>query len=308
MLIHRQSLEKLSLRLSEYIPSQRLLKDEPMSRHTTFRIGGPADLVLLPASSDEIVRAMDDCAELGIPVFVMGNGSNLLVRDGGIRGLVIIIGEAMSRIKTTGAVMSVHAGAALTRLSREAQTQGLDGLACASGIPGTVGGAVAMNAGAYGGQISDVLQRALVITDRTVRWFDASQLNLGYRSSLILSQGMTVVEAEFALKPGDPAQILSQMNDLAVRRREKQPLSLPSAGSTFKRPEGYFAGALIEGAGLKGCRVGGAEVSQLHAGFIVNRGGATARDVLSLIEHIRQTVYQKDGVLLEPELRILGED
>ena len=295
-------------RLSAYIPPERLRRGEMMARHTTFRIGGPADIALMAAGADEIIRARRDAAELGVDVFIMGNGSNLLVRDGGIRGLVIIIGEAMSAVRVEGQTLTAGAGAALTRVCREAQAAGLGGLVFASGIPGSVGGAVAMNAGAYGGQISDVLTRARVIDGERVVWYDANELALGYRDSRVLRGGLIVTEAEFGLKPADPGALLDEMNELARRRREKQPLTLPSAGSVFKRPEGHFAGALIEGAGLKGVSVGGAQVSQLHAGFIVNTGGATARDVLDLIALIRRRVLERDGVTLETEVRVVGED
>ena len=301
-------MRELTDRLRSFVGDGRVLEDEPMSRHTTFRVGGPADVLFLPASADEIVRAMREARALNEPCFVMGNGSNLLVRDGGVRGLVIAIGEPMSDIAVVGTTIRAQAGASLTRLAREAASASLAGLSFASGIPGSVGGAVAMNAGAYGGEISNVLSRALVLEGETPVWKTAEALNLSYRNSDVLRHGLIVLEAEFHLLPGDRAAILDEMAELARRRREKQPLSLPSAGSTFKRPEGHFAGALIEGAGLKGFSVGGAQVSELHAGFIVNTGGATARDVLDLIAAVQARVLADSGVALEPEVRIIGEE
>jgi len=301
-------MEELIERLRGFAPAERVLVDEPMSRHTTFRIGGPADVLFLPASAEELITALRAARELGAPCFVMGNGSNLLVRDGGVRGLVIELGEPMSAVTVRGTTLRAQAGASLARLSREAQQASLAGLVFASGIPGSVGGAVAMNAGAYGGEIRDVLARALVLEGGEAAWRPAQALNLSYRDSDVLRKGLIVLEAEFELAPGDCNALLADMNELARRRREKQPLSLPSAGSTFKRPEGRFAGALIQEAGLKGYRVGGAQVSELHAGFVVNRGGATARDVLRLIADVQARVRENAGVTLEPEVRIIGED
>ncbi|MBR3504233.1 MAG: UDP-N-acetylmuramate dehydrogenase [Clostridia bacterium] len=301
-------MRELTERLLAFAEESRVLEDEPMSRHTTFRVGGPADALFLPANGDEIVRAMREARDLGQDCFVMGNGSNLLVRDGGIRGLVIVIGEPMSGVRVEGNILRAQAGAPLTRAAREAASASLKGLAFASGIPGSVGGAVAMNAGAYGGEIKDALARALVLEGEKPVWKTPEELRMTYRDSDALRRGLIVLEAEFRLTPGDREAILAEMNELARRRREKQPLALPSAGSTFKRPEGHFAGALIEAAGLKGLRVGGAQVSELHAGFIVNTGGATARDVQDLIALVQARVLAASGVALEPEVRIIGEE
>ncbi|MBR4444103.1 MAG: UDP-N-acetylmuramate dehydrogenase [Clostridia bacterium] len=300
-------MKELIERLRAFAPAERVLENEPMSRHTTFRIGGPADALFFPANADELARSMRVADELGEPCFVMGNGSNLLVRDGGVRGLVICIGEPMSAISVEGATVRAQAGASLARLAREALDASLAGLVFASGIPGSVGGAVAMNAGAYGGEIRDALARALVLDSGEAVWKTADELHMGYRNSDVLRRGMIVMEAEFALAEGNHDVLLAETNELARRRREKQPLTLPSAGSTFKRPEGHFAGALIQEAGLKGFRIGGAQVSELHAGFVVNLGGATARDVLDLIAHIQARVKETSGVALEPEVRIIGE-
>ncbi len=294
--------------LQTVCPGALILTDEPMSRHTTFRVGGPADIVVQPSSADEVIAAIETAKKLGQPVFVMGNGSNLLVKDGGMEGIVIILGDRMSKITRSGNMLHAEAGAMLSRLSREALNAGLKGLVFASGIPGTVGGAVVMNAGAYGGQMSDVLVRAKVLIGKEIKWMSRDELEMGYRTTKPLKEGGIVLEAEFRLEDGDPEALTAETNELSRKRREKQPLSLPSAGSTFKRPEGYFAGALIEQAGLKGVSVGGAQVSELHAGFVVNTGNATASDILGLMKKIQDTVFEINGVILEPEVRIVGRE
>ena len=294
-------------RLRAFAPEGNVLIGEMMKDHTSFRIGGPADIVFLPSSGEDILAAIAAADECGVPRTVLGNGSNVLVRDGGIRGLVIVIGEGMSRIRREGNTLIAQAGAALAQLARRAQAEGLGGLAFAGGIPGSVGGGTAMNAGAYDGEIKQVLSYATVIMDGRLLRVDADSLHLTYRDSDILKNGYIVTEAEFALTPGDPDAILEEMNELNRKRREKQPLNLPSAGSFFKRPDGYFAGALIEQAGLKGYRVGGAQVSEKHAGFVVNAGGATAADVIALMEYVQDTVHERFGVTLQPEVRIIGE-
>ena len=299
---------KLITRLQNDLPAERLLLGEPMSRHTSFRIGGAADALFLPATAEELTRAIAAAEETGAPWRVLGNGTNVLVRDGGLRGLTIVLGEPMSGVRIEGRRVTAQAGALLSRVGREAQRAGLQGMAALSGIPGSVGGAAAMNAGAYGSEMKDVLARVLVLDDGQPVWMDAGALALSYRDSLILRHGLIVLAAEFELQSGDPDAIQAEMADYAARRREKQPLNMPSAGSTFKRPAGHFAGALIEGAGLKGYRVGGAQVSELHAGFVVNAGGATARDVLALMDDVRRIVFEQTGVTIEPEVRVIGED
>ena len=294
--------------LYRHFDRARIFEHEPMSSHTTFRVGGPADVLFRPASPKEVTQALEIAARCGTPCQVIGNGSNLLVRDGGIRGLVIEIGEGMSAIRVEGTRIEAQAGARLAALSRAAMEASLTGLEFASGIPGTVGGAVAMNAGAYNGEMSQVLVDAQVYADGRILTLSREELALGYRTSRVLEEGMVVLSARFELKEGDQAAIRDNMNDLNRRRREKQPLSYPSAGSTFKRPLGHYAGALIEQAHLKGCTVGGAQVSELHAGFIINAGGATARDILDLIKLVQDRVYALSGVRLEPEVRILGEE
>lgn len=286
----------------------QILVNEPMARHTTFRVGGPADVLFLPESGGDVARALAAAKALGVEAYVIGNGSNLIVRDGGVRGLVIGLGEGMSAVSREGNVVAAQAGATLARVSAFAQGEGLSGLEFASGIPGTLGGGCAMNAGAYGGQLSDCLIDATVLVNGEEQTWTAQDMAMGYRTSRPLREGGVVLSARFRLTPDDPQAILARMKELNARRRDKQPLNYPSAGSTFKRPEGHFAGALIEGAGLKGHRVGGAQVSEKHAGFIVNTGGATAADVLALIRVVQDAVRAKDGVALETEVRIIGED
>lgn len=295
-------------RLRAVCPNAGMLTDEPMSAHTTFRVGGPADLMIEPSSAEEAACAILETQKMGLDPFVMGNGSNLLVKDGGIEGVVIVLGDKMAKVTCEGNRLTAEAGALLSKLSREALNASLKGLVFASGIPGTVGGAVVMNAGAYGGEMKDVLVRALVLSDGACRWMTKDELQMGYRTTLPLKTGGVVLKAEFELELGDKEALLAETAELSRRRREKQPLSLPSAGSTFKRPVGYFAGALIEQAGLKGASVGGAQVSELHAGFIVNTGNASAKDILDLIAHVQQTVYRTSGVTLETEVRIVGRD
>jgi UDP-N-acetylmuramate dehydrogenase len=294
--------------LSAIAGSHQILENEPLSRHTTFRVGGPADVLFLPESETQLVQAISIADELRVPCVVIGNGSNLVVRDGGIRGLVIVLGEGMAAIARTGNILTAWAGASLARVAAYAQASGLSGLEFASGIPGTLGGGCAMNAGAYGGQLSDVLIDARVLLDGEIRTLAADEMQMGYRTSLPLRKGGIVISARFALKPDDPEAIAARMRELNARRRDKQPLNFPSAGSTFKRPEGHFAGALIEQAHLKGRSVGGAQVSEKHAGFIVNTGGATASDILALIGIVQDEVSGRFGIRLETEVRILGED
>ena len=290
------------------IAPDRVLENAPMSRYTTFRVGGPADALFLPASVEELQEALAAAKAQGIPVCLIGNGSNLIVRDGGIRGLVIALGEPFSELRVEGAQVWAQAGARLSAVAAAAQRAGLAGLEFASGIPGTLGGGCAMNAGAYGGELKDVLVWADVLLDGELHRLSRDEMEMGYRSTMPLRRGAIVVAACFELRRDDPEAIQERMRDLANRRREKQPLNLPSAGSTFKRPEGHFAGALIEQCGLKGCTIGGAQVSQKHAGFIVNVGEATAADILNLIEHVQRVVRAQTGVHLETEVRVLGEN
>ena len=290
------------------IAPDRVLEGAPMSRYTTFRVGGPADVLFLPASVEELQTALAAAKAEGIQVCLIGNGSNLIVRDGGIRGLVIALGEPFSEVRVEGAQVWAQAGARLSAVAAAAQRAGLAGLEFASGIPGTLGGGCAMNAGAYGGELKDVLVWADVLLDGELRRLSRDEMDMGYRSTLPLRRGAVVLSACFELRSDDCEAIQERMRDLANRRRERQPLNLPSAGSTFKRPEGHFAGALIEQCGLKGCTIGGAQVSEKHAGFIVNTGDATAADILQLIGHVQAVVQAQTGVLLEMEVRVLGEN
>lgn len=287
-------------------PASHFLENEPMCSHTTFKIGGPARYFMQAGSGDDIARALKLCQENNFPSLVIGRGSNLLVADRGLDMLVIETGDGMNHIRVEGDTITAQAGVRLSALSQEAARNGLSGLEFASGIPGGVGGGVAMNAGAYGGQLSDCLVKATVLEDGEILELNACDMELGYRTSRVLNRGGVVLEAVFRLQKDDPAQISARMQELNRRRREKQPLTYPSAGSVFKRPEGHFAGALIEGAGLKGLRVGDAMVSELHAGFIINVGHATAEDVMTLIHRIQEIVYQTSGVSLETEIRQLG--
>lgn len=288
----------------------QVLEHEPMARHTTMRVGGPAEILFSPASEGELLFAVREAKRAGAPFRIIGNGSNLLVLDGGLPGLTIRLGEAFSKISVNGNQIRAQAGALLCRVAAAARDASLTGLEFASGIPGSAGGGMAMNAGAYGGQLSDVFEgcRALDPETGIISALGPAEMALGYRESAALSRGLIVTEAAFRLTAGDRSAIQAKMDDLSARRREKQPLNLPSAGSTFKRPEGYFAGALIEQAGLKGLRVGGACVSEKHAGFVVNDRGATAKDVLDLIRLVQARVFEHSGVRLETEVRILGEE
>ena len=281
----------------------------PMAELTTLRVGGPAEAVVFAGSEEDVCWVTRACRERGEQLTLLGRGSNLLVRDGGIGGVVLCLGAGVSDAAVRGNTIEAQAGMSLANLALAARDAGLVGLEFAGGIPGSVGGAAAMNAGAYGGEIGQVLRRArLLLPDGTVREAENAELRFAYRTSAILQQGAVVLRAVFALETGEKAEIASRMAELAARRREKQPLQYPSAGSFFKRPQGDFAGRLIEEAGLKGRRVGGAQVSEKHAGFLINVGGATAADFLRLMEEVQAAVYEKSGVHLEPEVRILGED
>jgi UDP-N-acetylmuramate dehydrogenase len=283
--------------------------DEPMSRHTSFRIGGPADVFIRPETIESAADILKACKENGIPAIVIGNGTNLIVRDKGIRAAVIQLTDNVSRYEVTGEVISAEAGILISGLSRIALEHGLSGLEFAEGIPGTLGGAVTMNAGAYDGEMSMVVsQTEYLRPDGSICRLSNEEHQFGKRSSFIQTDGGTVLRTVLRLKKGDRKEIKEKMDDFSARRREKQPLDLPSAGSIFKRPEGYFAGKLIQDCGLRGSRTGGAEVSGLHCGFIVNTDNASASDVISLIEHIRETVYQKFGVMLQTEVKIIGEE
>lgn len=287
----------------------QVLEMEPMSRHTTFRIGGPADLFVIPDSEKRLTEVVDYCRRSGTPYYIVGNGSNLLVSDEGFRGVIIQIGRNLSDITVIGDQIHAQAGALLSTVAHRALDASLTGMEQISGIPGTLGGALTMNAGAYGGEMKDITQEVTVLTEGgKIVTLTAEELQFGYRTSVIQKENMIVLSAVLKLRQGEKDKILETMQELRGRRQEKQPLDLPSAGSTFKRPEGYFAGALIDEAGLRGYRTGGAQVSEKHCGFVVNKGGATAADVRELIDHVKQIVYDDSGVILEPEVKMLGFD
>ncbi|MCF2657282.1 UDP-N-acetylmuramate dehydrogenase [Lacrimispora saccharolytica] len=293
-----------------YIPEDRLFRDEPMHRHTTFRVGGRASLYVRVASSDELIQVINTAKSTSTDFFLIGNGSNLLVSDEGFDGIIIELGESMSEINVCGNKLICEAGALLGRISSVAAKNALEGLEFASGIPGTLGGGLAMNAGAYGGELATVVETVCVLdpTDMSIKTYEASKLNFGYRQSRIKSEGLIVILATLNLKAGDEETIRERMAEYSKRRRDKQPLEYASAGSTFKRPEGQYAGALIEAAGIKGLTVGGAEVSRKHAGFVINKGGATAKDIYELIGIVQKRVLNNSGILLEPEVIMLGFD
>ena len=299
--------EPLEWRLRAIVGEKNVLVDEPMSEHTTFKVGGPADLYVIPEDFDEVRDVLRACDEAGVEHFVLGRGSDLLVSDDGYRGVIVAVADGLVGVSVDGTEMTCQAGVDLREASEMACELGLTGLEFACGIPGSVGGACFMNAGAYGGCVADVLKCVrVVMPDGSIDVVDAADLELGYRRSRVASDGMVVLSATFDLQKGDPEKIRATMDDLTRQREEKQPLELPSAGSTFKRPEGYFAGKLIMDAGLQGFQVGGAAVSKKHAGFVVNVGGATAADVHAVIEHVQDEVERQFGVRLQPEVRFLG--
>ena len=287
---------------------ENVYRNEPMMKHTSFRIGGPADWLVSPDSAEALRGTIEFLKSENVPYFILGNGSNLLVSDDGYRGAVIQIGKNMSNIEINGTNVRAQAGALLSSAAARACAASLTGMEFAGGIPGSIGGACVMNAGAYGGEMKDILKSVTALfKDGSVREVPCEELELGYRSSALMKNGAIVLEAEISLNEGDISQIRRTMDDLRERRVSKQPLDLPSAGSTFKRPEGYFAGKLIMDCGLRGYAVGGAQVSEKHCGFVVNRGGATAGDVMTLIRHVQKTVLDTFGVELVPEVRFLGE-
>lgn len=300
--------ERIRKRFCEIISEDRVLVNEPMAGHTTFRIGGPADYFIEAADAEEIRWAIAVCREEGLPWFVLGRGSNLLVGDRGFRGVVLSVYREFQGIETEQETVRVKAGTLLTTLTGKLLEESLTGMEFASGIPGTVGGAVMMNAGAYGGEMKDIVREVTVLTpEGEILCLSAAEMKFGYRTSVVKEKEYIVLLAVLELKKGDPEEIRRKMQELKAKRVEKQPLEYPSAGSTFKRPEGYFAGKLIMDAGLAGARVGGAQVSEKHCGFVVNTNNATAADVRELMSRVQKTVEEKYGVRLEPEVRFLGE-
>ena len=295
-------------KLQDIVGSNNIVSDEPMRKHTTFRIGGNADIFVRPESKEQIAEILRLCRKQDVPYFILGNGSNLLVGDRGFRGVVINIMDNMNDIKVDGGVIKAQAGAMLIKVSRAARDNSLTGLEFASGIPGTIGGAIYMNAGAYGGEMKDVVTKVTAMdAEGEIYTFGTDELEFSYRHSVIQQRDLIVLDVTMKLVAGDQKIIDDRMSELAVARRTKQPLEYPSAGSTFKRPEGYFAGKLIMDAGLRGYRVGDAQVSEKHCGFVVNRGNATADDVIKLIDDVKAKVSEEYDVVLEPEVRMIGE-
>ena len=289
-------------------PALEIRQGVVLEKYTTLRVGGPADYFVEPKAEEEIIGALQAAKDCDLPVLLMGNGSNLLIRDGGFRGLVIHLGKDFSRIERTEDGLYAQAGALMSQLARAALDAEWTGLEFAQGIPGTVGGGVYMNAGAYGGEMCQVVSSIRILQDEKIIQIPAAEMEFAYRHTKAMDEKWLILGASFRLQKGNPAEIEAVMRDLAARRREKQPLEYPSAGSFFKRPVGYFAGALIEQAGLKGATIGGAQVSEKHAGFLINVGGATASDFIALKEKVQQTIQEKFGVHLENEVRILGND
>lgn len=302
------SYEEFISSLHKLIGKENIRYNEQMKFHTSFKVGGPADIFITPENYQEVCSIIRLCNNVSMPYYIVGNGSNLLVRDKGIRGAVVKLTK-LDKIHVEGERITAQGGASLKEVSNRALMEGLTGLEFACGIPGSIGGAATMNAGAYDGEVSRVIERALVCdTSGKVIELSGAELEFGYRMSAILKYNYTVLEVTFKLCHGDRDKIRGRMEELTHRREDKQPLEYPSAGSTFKRPEGYFTGQLIEESGLKGYNLGGAQVSQKHAGFIINTGNATAKDILDLIEYVTKVIRERYGVELHTEVRIIGED
>lgn len=296
-------------KLNNVIAKDSILIDEPMSRHTTFRVGGPVDFFVTPKAKEEVRDVIRICKEAGMPYYIIGNGSNLLVSDAGYRGVIVQIYKEMNEVKVEGDLVKAQAGALLSGIAAKALGAELSGFEFASGIPGTIGGACVMNAGAYGGEMKDVLESVTVLTgEGKIIELGRNELELGYRTSVIAKKGYIVLGAVLKLERGDGEKIKTYMDELKEKRVTKQPLEYPSAGSTFKRPEGYFAGKLIEDAGLRGFQVGGAQVSEKHCGFVINRDHATAADIMELMRQVQIRVKENSGVDLEPEVKRLGDE
>ncbi len=300
---------ELQKELKQALPEDQVIFGAAMDKYTTFRTGGRAEVIVEPKNVEEIKRLVEIFNGFSLPFLVLGNGSNVLASDSGIDMPIIHLGKNFSAISRFDNCITAQGGAALSAAASFAMENSLSGLEFAAGIPGTVGGGAAINAGAYGGELKDVIEAvSFVGTDAKEYAIGGEEMEFGYRTSALLDSGCIITGVSFLLRPGSREEILDKMQELNRRRREKQPLEYPSAGSTFKRPHGYFAGTLIEQFGLKGFTVGGAQVSEKHAGFVINRGGATSADVMAVMAHVQETVYQKSGVLLEPEVRLWGMD
>jgi UDP-N-acetylmuramate dehydrogenase len=294
--------------LSQFEPEQIKI-NEPLKRHTTFKIGGPADIMLFPSNVNDLQKAINTCVKDNLPYFIMGQGSNLLVRDGGYRGIIIKIGATLKKFMIQDTKIYAEAGVRLSELARAAAAHSLTGLEFAEGIPGSLGGAIVMNAGAYDSEMKNVLESVQALNTRgQIDTFKVEELDMSYRKSIFQENDLIIVSAILQLKRGEKTLIQTTMRDFARRRREKQPLDYPSAGSVFRRPEGIYVGPIIEKMGLKGFAIGDAQVSEKHAGFIINKGNATASDVLKLISFIQEKALQTYGIELKPELAIVGED
>lgn len=294
-------------KIYEIVEKKYVFLDEPMKKHTTFRVGGNAD-VYVDVAREEIEDLIHLCKSEKIDYIVLGNGSNVLVSDKGIRGVTISIGNRMNSIKADGDMIFAQAGALLSKVANFALKNSLEGMEFAAGIPGSIGGAVLMNAGAYGGEMKDVLTEVEILDkDGHIKMHDVNSLNLSYRHSKIMDKGGIILGAKIKLYKGNEIEIKNKMNELSQKRIEKQPLNFPSAGSTFKRPEGYFAGKLIEDSGLRGYKVGGAMVSEKHCGFVINYDNASASDIRNLMNDVSDKVYEMTSVRLEPEVRMIGE-
>lgn len=296
-------------RLTTILDKEHILIDEPMSKHTTFRIGGAADYFVIPTKTRQVKAIVELCREMEMPYYIIGNGSNLLIGDKGYRGVMIQIFKEFDAITVEGNRVTAQAGALLSKVAASAYDASLTGFEFASGIPGTIGGAVVMNAGAYGGEMKDIVESVTMVKNdgSDVVTLSAEKMALSYRHSILEETRDVAITVTLKLQKGNHDEIAAKMADLTKRRNEKQPVQYPSAGSFFKRPEGYFAGKLIQDAGLKGLSVGGAQVSDQHSGFIINRGDATATDIIELMHLVQNTVYDKFGVRLEPEVRIIGD-
>jgi UDP-N-acetylmuramate dehydrogenase len=294
-------------KFKEVLGFDAVLENEPMSKHTTFRIGGAADIFVTPDSIEKIKSAIALANENSLPYYIVGNGSNLLVKDNGYRGVIIQLYNRFNAVEVDGEYINAQCGVLLSGISKTALNNSLTGLEFASGIPGTLGGAVCMNAGAYGGEMKRIVESVTVLKDGEIKTLSNEECDFGYRHSRIMSEKMIVLEVKLKLEKGNADDIKAKMDELSVQRISKQPLEYPSAGSTFKRPEGYFAGKLIDDSGLRGYSVGGAQVSEKHCGFVVNKGGATAKDVITLMKNVNDIVKERFGVGLEPEVRIIGE-
>ena len=306
---NNHNIKALQTALLETLPSTRVREEEYLRHHTTFKIGGPADLFVEPTTMAELSFALRTIHEFDVPVTIIGCGSNILVKDGGIRGAVVSVRHMTQIMDCNDNVLCIGSGYMLKDASELAWENGLTGLEFAIGIPGTLGGAVFMNAGAYDGEMSHVVTAVRAVDFQgNIKEYDASHLDFGYRHSVFHDNHEVIGEVIMTLKPGDKNVIKARMDELTEKRESKQPLEFASAGSTFKRPPGYFAGTLIEQTGLKGLSVGDAQVSHKHAGFVINTGSASAKDVLDLIAEVQRRVYDQHGVHLEPEVRMIGED